>query len=110
MIFASKFEGFGLPILEAFDASLPVLSSSASTLPEVAGDGALYFGPDSPAELALLMKLILDLPQMREDLTRKGALVLSQHSIDKTAAGFRELYKKTAELSRRQHSTVSAES
>ncbi len=110
MIFASKFEGFGLPILEAFDAGLPVLSSRASTLPEVAGDGALYFGPDSPEELASLMSLILNAPEVRRDLTRKGALVLSQHSIDKTAAGFRELYKKTVEASSpKQHSTVSAE-
>jgi glycosyltransferase involved in cell wall biosynthesis len=110
MIFASKFEGFGLPILEAFDAGLPVLSSNASTLPEVGGEGALYFGPDSPEELASLMRLILDAPEVRKDLTRKGAMVLSQHSIDKTAAGFRELYKKTVELSSpKQHSTISAE-
>jgi glycosyltransferase involved in cell wall biosynthesis len=42
----SKFEGFGLPILEAFRAGLPIISSNASKLPEVARNGALYFDPD----------------------------------------------------------------
>ena len=112
MIFASKFEGFGLPILEAFHAGLPVLSSTASTLPEVAGDAALYFDSDSPAELASSMKLILDKPEIRKELIRKGTVQLSQHSIEKTAAGFRELYEKTAGLSspEQRMSTVSAES
>ena len=103
MVFPSKFEGFGLPILEAFHARLPVLSSNATTLPEVAGDAALYFDPDSPAELATLMKMILDRPKVREDLIRKGTLVLSQHSIDDTAADFQGLYERTAVLSMRDH-------
>jgi glycosyltransferase involved in cell wall biosynthesis len=103
MVFASKFEGFGLPILEAFHARLPVLSSNATVLPEVAGDAALYFDPDSPAELAALMKTILDTPEVREELIRKGTLALSQHSINDTAADFQALYERTAELSSQDH-------
>jgi glycosyltransferase involved in cell wall biosynthesis len=99
MVFPSKFEGFGLPILEAFHARLPVLSSNATTLPEVAGDAALYFDPDSPMELASLMEEILKTPAMREELIRRGTGVLSQHSINETAAGFRALYRRTADLS-----------
>jgi glycosyltransferase involved in cell wall biosynthesis len=103
MVFPSKFEGFGLPILEAFHARLPVLCSTATTLPEVAGDAALYFDPDSPAELASLMRLILDKPEVGEDLKRKGTLVLSRHSIDDTAAEFQALYERTAVLSSPEH-------
>ena len=99
MVFPSKFEGFGLPILEAFHARLPVLCSNATTLPEVAGDAALYFDPDSPIELAALMREILNSPELREELIRKGTVVLSQHSIYQTAAGFQALYRRTAELS-----------
>jgi len=99
MIFPSKFEGFGLPILEAFDAELPVLSSSATTLPEVARDGALYFDPDSPGELSALMKSILDEPELRQHLIHRGTLVLSQYSIKNTAVSFQELYERTAALS-----------
>jgi glycosyltransferase involved in cell wall biosynthesis len=99
MVFASKFEGFGLPILEAFHAGLPLISSNATTLPEVAGDAALYFDPDLPAELASLMKTVLDAPEMRAELIRKGALMLLRHTIRDTASGFQSLYEKTFALS-----------
>jgi glycosyltransferase involved in cell wall biosynthesis len=103
MVFASKFEGFGLPVLEAFHARLPVLSSNAATLPEVAGDAALYFDPDSPSELAALMKSILDTPELRQKLIKKGIFVLSQHSISDTAADFQALYERTAVLSSQEN-------
>lgn len=96
MVFPSKFEGFGLPILEAFHARLPVLSSNATTLPEIGRDGALYFDPDSPTELSALMKAILDNPNLREDLIQKGSHVLSQHSMRETAARFQALYDRIA--------------
>jgi glycosyltransferase involved in cell wall biosynthesis len=110
MVFASKFEGFGLPILEAFHAGLPVLSSNATTLPEVAGDAALYFDPDSPSELAILMKRILDSPQLRQDLIVKGKRVLSRHSIENIAVSFQELYERIARLSQREHRLSAAPS
>ena len=99
MIFPSKFEGFGLPILEAFHARLPVLSSNATTLPEVAREGALYFDPDSPPELSVLMKRILNEPELRQDLIEKGILVLSHYSIKDTAANFQQLYESAVLLS-----------
>jgi glycosyltransferase involved in cell wall biosynthesis len=99
LIFPSKFEGFGLPILEAFYVGVPVLSSNATTLPEVARDGALYFDPDSPTELSALMRTILNKPELRQDLIRKGAQILSQYSINDTATSFQKLYTRTAALS-----------
>jgi glycosyltransferase involved in cell wall biosynthesis len=98
MIYPSKFEGFGLPILEAFQARLPVLSSSATTLPEVARDGALFFDPDSPGELSALMMAVLQKRELREDLIGKGLHVLSQYSFANTAASFQKLYSRTAAL------------
>lgn len=105
MIYASRFEGFGLPILEAFQAGLPVISSNATTLPEVAQDGALYFDPDSPAELAALMRTILNNVQVRQALISRANVVLSQYSFSNTAAKFQALYERTAALSakRRRH-------
>ena len=95
MIFPSKFEGFGLPILEAFHARLPVLSSNATVLPEVAQAGAAYFDPDSPTELAALMVRALDDPDFREFLIQKGSEVLARFSMRDTAAKFQALYART---------------
>jgi glycosyltransferase involved in cell wall biosynthesis len=108
MVFASKFEGFGLPILEAFHANLPVLSSNATTLPEIAQDGALYFDPDSPDELASLMKKMLDDSGSREELVRKGRDVLSKYSIRETAVKFQALYEEIAIRSLRGERSHSA--
>jgi glycosyltransferase involved in cell wall biosynthesis len=96
MVYASRFEGFGLPILEAFQSGLPVLSSAASVLPEIAQDGALYFDPDSPTELADLMETMLDSPETRQRLIEMGTRVLSQYSFSDTAANFQALYERSA--------------
>ena len=98
MIFPSRFEGFGLPILEAFQARVPVLCSKASVLPEVAQDGAAYFDPESPAELAPLMLKALDDSSFRKTLIEKGTETLSKYSMKDTAANFQALYARTAEL------------
>jgi glycosyltransferase involved in cell wall biosynthesis len=100
MIYPSKFEGFGLPILEAFHSRLAVLSSNASVLPEVAHDGAAYFDPDSSTELAALMVRVLDNPDFRESLIQKGSEVLVSFSFRDAAASFQELYARTAGLRR----------
>jgi glycosyltransferase involved in cell wall biosynthesis len=100
MVFPSRFEGFGLPILEAFHARLPVLSANATVLPEVAQDGAAYFNPDSPTELAALMVRCLDNPDFRESLIPKGSEVLRTFSMKDTAARFQALYSRTVGRSR----------
>jgi glycosyltransferase involved in cell wall biosynthesis len=96
MIFPSKFEGFGMPILEAFHARLPVLSSKTTVLPEVAQDGAAYFDPDSPSELAALMTKVLENAAFREELVERGSATLAFFSMKETAARFQKLYKRTA--------------
>ena len=93
---SSKFEGFGLPILEAFHARLPVISSNATTLPEVARDGAMTFDPDSPTELADRIREMLEHPELRQEMIKKGSQVLSQFSISETAAQFQKLYARAA--------------
>lgn len=96
MIFPSKFEGFGLPLLEAFHAGVPVLSSNATVLPEVAQDAALYFDPNSPEQLAEEIKRVLQNERLRFHLIEKGKEVLSRYSIKQTAAEFQSLYELTA--------------
>lgn len=96
MLFPSKFEGFGLPVLEAFHTGLPVLCSRSSTLPEVAQDAALYFDADSQMELAELMTRVLHEPSLRNELSRKGRSVLAQYSSDGMSTSFQRLYRQAS--------------
>jgi glycosyltransferase involved in cell wall biosynthesis len=92
MVFPSKFEGFGLPILEAFHSRLPVLCSSATTLPEIAGGAALFFDPDKPEDLSTLLDKVLGDASLRQSMIEKGSKTLAQYSIKRTAAEFQALY------------------
>lgn len=102
LVLPSKFEGFGLPVLEAFHARTAVISSNATTLPEVGQDGALYFDPESPQELAQQMHGILENSAERQALIERGSTVLSGHSMMKTVEEFQRLYEKTVKQSTRE--------
>jgi glycosyltransferase involved in cell wall biosynthesis len=71
-VFPSLYEGFGLPLLEAMGMGCPVLSSSASSLPEVAGDAALYFNPRDSSDLAEKLLQIASSPSLRAFLVERG--------------------------------------
>jgi glycosyltransferase involved in cell wall biosynthesis len=97
MLFPSRFEGLGLPILEAFRVGLPVICSSATVLPEVSGGGALLFDPDSPQKLVDNMLKLLDSPDTRSNLIAQGFRSLERYSASSAAREFVELYRSTAE-------------
>lgn len=71
LIFPSLGEGFGLPVIEAMACGTPVLSSNASSLPEVAGDAALFFDPQDPADIARAMRCSLQ-PELQKELKIMG--------------------------------------
>ena len=72
MTYVSYFEGFGLPIIEAYRCDTAVLTSNVTSMPEVAGDAALLVDPFSVKSIAQgLEKMALD-PELREELVRKG--------------------------------------
>jgi len=72
LVFPSLYEGFGLPPLEAMSLGCPVLCSNASSLPEIAGDAALYFDPRDPDDLAAKLLRITQASELRSHLVQKG--------------------------------------
>lgn len=87
LIFPSRYEGFGLPVLEAMTVGGAVICSNSSTMPEVGGDAVLYFDPDDPAALAAQVIRLLDEPALRSTLVRAGLQQASHYSWSQSAAG-----------------------
>jgi glycosyltransferase involved in cell wall biosynthesis len=85
MAFPSLAEGFGLPVLEAMARDLPVACSGVSALPEVAGDAALLFDPDSTEGIAGALRSLLDDPALRARLIARGREQAARFSWDRTA-------------------------
>ena len=83
-IYPSFYEGFGLPILEAMDLGVPVLSSNSSSLPEVGGDASIYFNPNNVDELYEKIKFVINCNN-REEIIKKGFLNLKRFSWDKSS-------------------------
>jgi glycosyltransferase involved in cell wall biosynthesis len=72
LAFPSLDEGFGIPIIEAMAAGLPVLTSNRSAMAEVAGDAAVLVNPESAEELAEALQGMIADEQLRERLKQKG--------------------------------------
>ncbi|EIC07900.1 glycosyl transferase group 1 [Microbacterium laevaniformans OR221] len=72
LIFPSRYEGFGLPIVEAQAIGCPVIAASTSSLPEVGGDAALYFEPDAPAVAVALAEALSRDPSLRRGVVQRG--------------------------------------
>jgi glycosyltransferase involved in cell wall biosynthesis len=95
-IFPSLYEGFGLPLLEAFSMDCPVISSKGGSLQEVGGDAALYFNPKNLKEIQDVAYKALYDEQVRNELIAKGRHQLKKFSWDTCRAKTVDVYKSLA--------------
>jgi len=93
-VLPSLYEGFGLPVLEAQQSGVPVVCSSAGSLPEVAGEGALYFDPLSIADMVEKISKVASDRDLQETLRRKGQINVGRFSWEQTAQKTLEVYEQ----------------
>jgi glycosyltransferase involved in cell wall biosynthesis len=87
LVFASLYEGFGLPVLEAMACGCPVITSKVTSIPEVGGDSVLYVDPYDVDSIAQGMYQILTNPELRTNLSHQGLARAKLFSWEKTAEG-----------------------
>jgi glycosyltransferase involved in cell wall biosynthesis len=90
LIYPSSYEGFGLPPLEAMHVGCPVITTRASSIPEVCGDAALYIDPDNELEFADTILSFHGNDLLRRELIIKGEAQSRLFSWDKTARTYLE--------------------
>ena len=95
LAYPSLYEGFGLPVLEAMAHGLPVLTSSRSSLPEVAGDAALLVDPMSVEAIAGAVNALLTDPALRSRLIARGHAQAATFTWERAAAATAASYTRT---------------
>jgi len=95
-IFPSFEEGFGLPAVEAFLNNCPVLSSRIPVLEEICGSAALYFDPRDTSDIARVLELIIEHPELRDDLIEKGKIRARDFSWERLAQETVRVYTRYA--------------
>lgn len=95
MVFPSRYEGFGLPPLEAMACGCPCIVSNAASLPEVVGEAAVMVEPDDVGALATAMTTVVEDDALRADLIARGTLRASQFSWQRFAEEHDTVYRRT---------------
>lgn len=94
--FASTWEGFGMPILEANATGRPVVTSNVASMPEVAGDAACIVDPLDVDSIRAGIKKVLEESEYRERLITAGYANVERYRVEHTVAAYADLYRKLA--------------
>lgn len=97
-VFPSRYEGFGLPLLEAMASGTPVVANEVSSLPEIAGDGAFLVEPGSPSKMAGAILALLEQEPLRQTLINAGLARATHFSWRKTAQQTLDVYERVMEM------------
>ncbi|EFK09241.1 glycosyltransferase, group 1 family protein [delta proteobacterium NaphS2] len=103
LIFPSRYEGFGLPVLEAMACGCPVVTTREASMPEVAGDAATYMkDPDDANGLANILTELAEQPETRRKYATKGLAQASRFSWRNTAESTFSVFERALESSKRK--------
>jgi glycosyltransferase involved in cell wall biosynthesis len=94
LVYISKYEGFGMPVLEAMQLECPVICCDSSSLPEVADDAALYIRPDDAGDLQKAIHFLMNDQNVVKDLIKKGRKRALQFSWEECALQTFTFYKQ----------------
>lgn len=94
LMYVSYFEGFGIPILEAFYAEIPVVTSTRSSMPEICGTGGITVAPDDVDAIAGAMEKVSFDENARKEMIAEGIIQRQKFTWDKTAAALWECVEK----------------
>jgi glycosyltransferase involved in cell wall biosynthesis len=95
-VFPSRYEGFGLPPLEAMACGSPVITSNVSSLPEVVGDAAVLVNPENVFDIARGIRDVLLNDHLRDEMIRRGREQAARFSWERTARQVLEIYLEAA--------------
>lgn len=93
LMYCSLYEGFGLPILDAFSVGLPVITSNVSSMPEIGGEAAIYVDPLKVEDIKEKLDEVMNDEGLRKEMSEKGFKQVVKFSWKKTAEETLQLYK-----------------
>lgn len=96
LLFATLYEGFGIPVVEAFGCGCPVIGGKDGSVPEIAGEAGLIADPKDPEAIAAQLERLLTDESLRATLSAKGLARAKFFSWDKAARECLELYRELA--------------
>lgn len=94
LLYPSLYEGFGVPILDAFAAELPVITSNVSSMPEIGGDAAMYVDPYSIEDIKEKLNEVINNQDLRKEMIKKGLARIKLFSWEKAAEETANIYRR----------------
>lgn len=110
LVFATKFEGFGIPLLEAFYSGTPALTSNAGSCVEVAGDAAILVDPLQPSSIADGMRRLITERELCKELIARGKERVKHFSWEKAVQLTERAFERITSADYRPHAPVQVES
>ena len=96
LVYPSRYEGFGLPLIEAMASGTPVIAARAGSIPEVVGDAAILLDPDDTAGWTDALTKVVNDEHLRQQLIGRGLARAGEFTWSRTARATMDVYRRVA--------------